>query len=53
MNDRELVERLCALLSCAVDIVREQSVLLAMHGIAADEVDTRRAQLLSDAGRVL
>lgn len=50
MSDRELVERLCALLCDAVAIVREQSELLAMHGIADDgALGARRERLLSAA----
>lgn len=50
MSNAELVERLCALLSEAIEIVRAQSELLAMHGISdGGALDARRERLLSAA----
>lgn len=54
MTDRELVERLCALLSDAVEIVRAQSELLAMHGITdSGALGARRERLLSAADETM
>lgn len=33
MNNAELIERLCALLAEAADIIREQQTIIALHGI--------------------
>jgi hypothetical protein len=54
MTDLELVERLCTLLSEAVEIVRAQSELLAMHGITGSgALDARRERLLSAADETM
>ena len=37
MSNLELIERLCALLDEAQQIIREQAKLLAMHGITTDD----------------
>lgn len=41
MSNLELIERLCAMLDEAQDIIRKQAALLSEHGI---EIDSRRLE---------
>lgn len=50
MSNLQIIERLCALLDGAQNIIKEQERLLALHGIETDagELEDRRAALLED-----
>ena len=53
MSDLQIIEKLCAMLDSAQEIIREQAALLAMYGIESDagEIERRRAELLDEIER--
>ena len=48
MSNLEMIERLCALLSEAIELVKDQAAILEMHGIQtdADTIEQKRTHLL-------
>ncbi len=48
MSNLEMIERLCALLSEAIELVKEQAAILEMHGIQTDAetIERKRTHLL-------
>ena len=50
MSNLEIIDRLCRMLDDAQQIIREQTQLLAMHGIetSSGELEEKRTQLLKD-----
>lgn len=51
MNEAQTVERLCALLREALDIIKVQDLLLRMNGITTKDgsLEEKRGRLLHDA----
>lgn len=50
MSNLQLIERLCAMLDMAQEIIRGQAAILAEHGIETEdgELEQARTQLLED-----
>ena len=50
MSNLQIIERLCAMLDTAQEIIRTQAAILAAHGIETEdrELETARARLLED-----
>lgn len=48
MSNLKMIECLCALLSEAIELVKDQAALLEMHGIQTDTetIERKRTQLL-------
>ncbi len=53
MSNLELIERLCAMLDEAQDIIRKQAALLGEHGIETDGrlLEEQRQRLLDEIER--
>lgn len=50
MSNLQMIERLFAMLTEALDVIRQQHELLSMHGIYTEDggIERKRDQLLSD-----
>ena len=48
MSNLEMIERLCALLSEAIELVKDQAAIMEMHGIQTDAktIERKRTHLL-------